>query len=181
MTKGEEASMNDPTIVAIALAALLPVMAACGDDNNPTQAGTSFSATLSGAEEVPPVPTTATGTATFSISATEITYTVNVTNLQNPVVSHIHIAPPGENGPVRLNLCGTGAPVPDCATGDGVLATGTNGITVGTPPITFDELVAAIRAGNTYVNVHTDDGQGQPNTGPGDMASGEIRGQIVAE
>jgi hypothetical protein len=94
------------------------------------------------------------------------------------VVSHIHVAPVGQNGPVRLNLCGTGAPVPDCAAGDGVLASGTNGTTLG---ITFDELVTAMRAGNTYVNVHTDDGVGQPNTGPGDMASGEIRGQIAAE
>jgi hypothetical protein len=31
------------------------------------------------------------------------------------------------------------------------------------------------------VNVHTDDGEGEQNTGPGDMASGEIRGQIEAE
>jgi hypothetical protein len=52
---------------------------------------------------------------------------------------------------------------------------------VGNPPITFDDLVAAMRAGNAYVNVHTDDGVGQPNTGAGDMASGEIRGQIEAD
>ena len=76
-----------------------------------------------------------------------------------------------------MNLCGTGAPVPDCTPGDGVLVSGTNGTPVG---ITFDELVAAMRAGNTYVNVHTSDGVGQPNTGPGDMANGEIRGQIAA-
>jgi hypothetical protein len=36
-------------------------------------------------------------------------------------------------------------------------------------------------AGNTYVNVHTDDGVAPPNTGQGDMASGEIRGQVTAE
>ena len=28
---------------------------------------------------------------------------------------------------------------------------------------------------------HTDNGSPPPNSGPGDMASGEIRGQIVAE
>ena len=172
--------MNDSAILAIALAGLLPALSACGDDDNPDgSAGTNFSATLSGAEEIPAVPSTATGTATFSISGSQINYTVNVTGLLNPVASHIHIAPPGENGPVVLNLCGTGAPVPDCATGDGVLVTGSNGTTV--PPATFDELVAAMQAGNAYVNVHTNDGQGQPNTGPGDMASGEIRGQLVAE
>jgi hypothetical protein len=170
--------MKISLIPAIALGAVLPLVA-CGDDNgNPTDAATSFSATLSGDQEVPAVPTTATGTATFSISGSQITYTVNVTGIENPVVSHIHVAATGQNGPVRLNLCGTGAPVPECATGDGVLATGTNGTTLG---ITFDELVAEMRAGNTYVNVHTDDGIGQPNTGPGDMQSGEIRGQITAE
>jgi hypothetical protein len=174
--------MKSSGIFATALAALLPAIPACGDDNNnPSGEATNFSATMTGAEEVPAVPTTATGTATFTISGTQINYTVNVTNLQNPVVSHIHIAPIGQNGPVRLNLCGTGAPVPACATVNGVLATGSNGTTVGSPPITFDDLVAAMRTGNAYVNAHTDDGQPPSNTGPGDMASGEIRGQIVAE
>jgi hypothetical protein len=171
--------MNISLIPAVALAALLPLVSACGDDNgNPADAATSFSATLSGAEEVPAVPTTATGTASFTISGSQITYTVTVAGIANPVVSHIHVAAAGANGPVRLNLCGTGAPVPACATGDGVLATGTNGTTL---DITFDSLVSAMRAGNTYVNVHTNDGIGQPNTGPGDMQSGEIRGQIEAD
>jgi hypothetical protein len=171
--------MKDFSILAIALVALLPVISSCGDDDGPTDAATSFSAALSGAEEVPPVPTTtASGTATLDIVGAEITYTVTVTNLENAVVSHIHVAPDGENGPVRMNLCGTGAPLPACVSGTGVLATGTNGTTVG---ITFDSLVSAIRAGNAYVNVHTDDGVGQQNTGPGDMASGEIRGQLVAD
>jgi hypothetical protein len=174
--------MKNSAIFATALAAVLPAIPACGDDNNtPSGEATNFSATMTGAEEVPAVPSTATGTATLTISGTQINYTVSVTNLQNPVVSHIHIAPIGDNGPVRLNLCGTGAPVPACATGNGVLATGSNGTTVGSPPITFDDLVAAMRAGTAYVNVHTDDGQPPSNTGPGDMASGEIRGQIVAE
>lgn len=162
--------------------ALLMAVAACGDDDSSGPA-TSFTATLTGAEEFPPVPTTATGNATLSVSGGQITYTVNVTDLQNAVVAHIHIAPTGENGPVRLNLCGTGAPQPACTSGTGtqVLATGTNGTTVGAPAITFDSLLSAMRTGGAYVNVHTDDGVGQPNTGPGDMASGEIRGQVVAE
>jgi hypothetical protein len=173
--------MKNSAILAAALAVLLPGITACGDDDDPTEQGANFSATLSGGEEVPAVSTPATGTATFSVSGSQINYTVNVIGLENPVVSHIHIAPPGENGPVRLNLCGTGAPVPDCATGDGVLAAGSNGTTVGSPPISFDELVAAMQAGDAYVNVHTDDGQPPSNTGQGDMASGEIRGQIEAE
>ena len=170
--------MNHSSILAIALAALLPVVTACGDDDNPSGLANNFSATLSGAEEVPANASTATGTATFTIAGSAITYTVSTTGLANPVLAHIHVAATGVNGPVRLNLCGTGPPVPDCTEGDGVLATGTNGTAVG---ITFDELVAAMRAGDTYVNVHTDDGVDGPNTGPGDLIAGEIRGQIAAQ
>jgi hypothetical protein len=39
--------------------------------------------------------------------------------------------------------------------------------------------VEQMRAGNTYVNVHTNDGMGATNTGPGDFPGGEIRGQIM--
>jgi hypothetical protein len=172
--------MNSLRFLKIGVAALLPLVPACGDDE-PAGPATSFTATLSGTNEVPPVTTPATGSATLSVSGAQITYTVNVENLQNPLVAHIHIAPAGQNGPVRLNLCGTGAPQPACTPGTPVLATGTNGTTVGDPAITFDSLLSAMRTGGAYVNVHTDDGQGQQNTGPGDMVSGEIRGQVVAD
>ena len=39
--------------------------------------------------------------------------------------------------------------------------------------------LAAMRAGNTYVNVHTNDGAAPPNTGPGDFPGGEVRGQLL--
>ena len=164
-----------------ALGLLTPLFVACDDDDDSNAPATGFVATLNGSGEVPPVQTTAAGSATLTISGDAITYTINVTDMENAVVAHIHIAPPGQNGPVRLNLCGTGAPVPPCTSGTGVLASGTNGVTVGDPPITFDSLVSAMRAGNTYVNVHTDDGVAPTNTGQGDMASGEIRGQVTAE
>jgi CHRD domain len=170
--------MRDFRIACIAVA-LLPLISACGDDE-PSGPATSFSANLTGDQEVPAVATDASGSATLDIIGDQINYTVNVSSLENPVVSHIHIEAVGENGPVRLNLCGTPDTTP-CATGDGVLVAGTNGATVGDPAITFDQLVEAMRTGNAYVNVHTNDGVGQPNTGPGDMQSGEIRGQIVAD
>ena len=169
--------MNSLPILRILTAALLPIIAACGDDG-PSDA-TSFTATLIGGNEVPAVTTPATGSATLLVSGNQITYTINAVNLQNAVFGHIHLAPVGQNGPVRLNLCGTGAPQPDCTSGTGVVATGTNGTTVGTPAITFDELLAAMRTGGAYVNVHTSAPgctDGEPGCNPG----GEIRGQVVA-
>ena len=172
--------MNTVRALKFAVALLIPVAFACGDDdddNNTPEPATNFTADLSGANEVDPVTTPATGTATLSVDGDQLTYTIDVTDLQNALVAHIHIAPAGENGPVRLNLCGTGDPQPACTSGTGVLATGTNGTTVGDPPITFDSLLSAMRTGGAYVNVHTsaaDCTAGQPGCNPG----GEIRGQI---
>jgi hypothetical protein len=170
--------MNHFPIPKIAIAALLPIVAACGDDG-PSSAATSFTATLVGANEVPAVTTPATGTATLTVSNNQITYTISATDLQNVSLGHIHLAPAGQNGLVRLNLCGTGDPQPVCASGTGVVATGTNGTAVGDPPITFEELLSALRTGGAYVNVHTSTPgctMGQPGCNPG----GEIRGQVVA-
>ena len=170
--------MSGSSVLKMTVAAVL-VTLACGDDDSTDPAtATSFTATLSGTNEVPAVTTPATGSATLSVSGTQITYTINATNLQNAVLGHIHLAAVGQNGPVRLNLCGTGAPEPPCTSGTGtvVVATGTNGATLG---ITFDELLSAMRSGGAYVNVHTfADGCTPGNAGcnPG----GEIRGQIVA-
>lgn len=171
--------MNGFRLLKIAVPALLPLIAACGDDNEPAAPATSFSATLSGTNEVPPVTTPASGTATLSVSGSQITYTIEVANLQNPVLAHIHIAPAGENGPVRLNLCGT-SDSPPCSSGTSVLVTGTNGITVGSPPITFDSLLSAMRTNGAYVNVHTSSAGCTPGQ-PGCNAGGEIRGQVVAD
>jgi CHRD domain len=155
------------------MAVVLAAVAACDDDddNGGTEPDTEFEAALSGENEVPPVTTTATGTATLTVEGSEIAYRVEVVNLENVVVSHIHVGAAGENGPVRLNLCGTDD-TPDCATtGTGVLVEGSNGntaITGTAADITFDSLLSAIRAGNAYVNVHTTQNLG-----------GEIRGQIT--
>jgi len=154
----------------ISMAALLTAVAACSDDDGGTGTDTEFEALLSGTNEVPAVSTPATGSATISIQGAQIVYQVDVQDIENVLFSHIHIAPEGENGPVRLNLCGTDD-TPGCSTIDtGTLVSDSNAVTTGTPAITFDSLVSAIRAGNAYVNVHT-------TANPG----GEIRGQITPQ
>jgi len=149
----------------LAILMLLLTIAGCGDDA--TNPATDFQADLTGAQETPPVTTAATGSATISIEGDQIVYHVETTGLENVLVSHIHIGAPGVMGPVRLNLCNTPDTQP-CQTGDGVLVDGSNGTTQG--GISFDSLVSAIRAGNAYVNVHTEQNQ-----------SGEIRGQLTPQ
>ena len=136
---------------------------------------------LSGGEEVPARDTNARGNATFKLSddGTSLSYRLIVSNIDNVVASHIHVGPAGANGPVVAFLFGS-APAGG-GTVNGVLAEGTItaanlvGPLAGQP---FSALIDAIRAGNTYVNVHTNDGVAPPDTGPGDFPGGEIRGQI---
>jgi hypothetical protein len=149
-------------------------------------AGTAFAAEfktggLSGAEEVPARDTNARGNALFTLSDDGLTlsYKLIVANINNVVASHIHVGPAGTNGPVVLFLYG---PAPaGGGRSDGVLAQGTAtgadlvGPLAGQP---LSALIDAIRAGNAYVNVHTNDGVDPTNTGPGDFPGGEIRGQI---
>jgi hypothetical protein len=133
----------------------------------------NFVAPLSGRQEVPPVDTRATGVANFWLSADgdELRFRVNVGNIHNVTQAHIHLAPAGQNGPVVAWLYPEGPP-PQLIPGrsSGPLASGvlTDDDLVG-PLLGADleDLVKAMRAGDTYVNVHTSQ-----------FPPGEIRGQI---
>jgi CHRD domain len=101
-----------------------------------------------------------------------------VANLDNVVAAHIHCGAVGVNGPVGVTLF-TGAPAGGRV--NGTLAEGT--ITApdagnGCGWTDLAAVLAAMGSGNTYVNVHTNDGIPPVNTGPGDFPGGEIRGQI---
>jgi len=163
----------------LTLALLIVLLAAVGTaaaDNN-----RNFVAHLSGDEEVPSVATLAQGQAIFHLSkdGNELEYRLIVANIENVVASHIHVGATDVNGPVVAFLFGSVPP--GGGRSDGVIATGTItaanlvGPLAGHP---LSDLIAAMRAGNTYVNVHTDDGVAPTNTGPGDFPGGEVRGQI---
>ena len=149
---------------------------------SPVAAATQdFTARLSGAEEVPPRATDAKGVATFQLSedGMALTYSVNVSNIENVFAAHIHCGAKRVNGPVGVTLF-MGAPGGGAVSG--TLAKGTitapdAGNACGWADLAA--VVAAMNSGNAYVNVHTNDGVAPTNTGPGDFASGEIRGQIV--
>jgi hypothetical protein len=156
--------------IVVLLAFVLSAAAVAAQGNN-----RNFVAPLNAAEEVaePPVVSNARGLAKFQLSkdGDELRYKVIVANIENVSMAHIHLAPAGVNGPVVAWLYPDGPP-PQLIEGrvNGVLAEGviTSADLVG-PLVgqTLDDLLAEMRAGNTYVNVHTSQ-----------YPAGEVRGQI---
>lgn len=99
-------------------------------------------------------------------------------------MAHIHMARPGVNGLIVVWLYPSTAVAPGplgAGRTDGVLAEGTItaanlvGPLAGQP---LSALIAALNGGTAYVNIHTNDGVGDINTGPGDFPGGEIRGDV---
>jgi hypothetical protein len=147
---------------------------------SPASAGENFVATLSGSEEVPARDTQARGVATFKLrdDGSALEYRLNVANIDNVFMAHIHCAAVGVNGPIGVTLF---MEAPGGGTVNGTLAEDT--ITAPDPGnacgwTDLAAVVAALQSGNTYVNVHTNDGVPPFNTGPGDFPGGEIRGQV---
>ncbi len=117
--------------------------------------GNNLTATLNGAQEVPPTTSTATGSGTFTIdtAANTLSFNISFTGLSGaPTDAHIHgPAPPGANANILFSLTPLGLTSPITGTWN------------------YPEASEAdILAGNTYVNIHT-------LLFPG----GEIRGQIL--
>jgi hypothetical protein len=142
-------------------------LAACGGSSGPA---THFTAALSGANEVPAKTTSATGTADYTVNGTTVNYTISFTGLSsNATVAHIHAGAAGVNGTTPINFT---AQLPKATSGSFTgsftaadVQAGTGGavtVTAGS----LDSLLTAMRAGNTYTNIHS-----QTN------GSGEIRGQ----
>ena len=108
-------------------------------------------AKLSGAQEVPPVQTTASGTAHFVVSDDmSISGSVKTEGIK-AIAAHIHEGAAGTNG---------GVAVPLNQKGD-------NEWTVPKDAKLTPTQMEALKAGNLYVNVHSDAHKG-----------GEIRGQL---
>jgi hypothetical protein len=145
---------------------LMVVLTACAK-------GGVFHTKLSGAEEVPPVETIATGNALFVVhkGGTELHYRLEVKDFENVTQAHIHVGMPGENGPVVLFLYPSAPPavlIPGPF--NGVLGQGTATTTDLRGPLAgqpISALVALLESGDAYVNVHTSQFPG-----------GEIRGQV---
>jgi hypothetical protein len=128
----------------------------------------------------------ARGSAVFQLSAdgSALDYHLNMANIENAFMAHIHSAAAGANGPVVAWLypSTTVAPGPlGSGRFDGVAATGTITAANLLGPLAgqrLSALVSLLENGGAYVNVHTNDGVAPTNSGPGDFPGGEIRGQI---
>ena len=160
-----------------------------GSVNNDDNGGRRLTVTLlQGAEEVPPHVTPASGQISLRLLDDDhIGYTLDVADITNITMAHIHMAPKGVNGGIVVwlypSVKGT-APLPGGSGPVGrILVSGTfssadfRGALAGK---TMADFLAAVEAGQTYGNVHTDDGIAPPNTGTGDFPGGEIRGQLDA-
>lgn len=148
---------------------LLPVFAAL------PLAAQNFRATLDGYAEVPAVSTPGKGAfrATLNADGTSLAYELEYSGLRaGASAAHVHFGREGTNGGVLFWLCG-GAGKPSCpgvggsvsgsiVAGD-IQAIAGQGIAAGD----LKAALEAMRAGATYVNVHTP-------LFPG----GEIRGQV---
>jgi len=149
--------------------------------------GGNFGTPLSGSEEVPANASQARGNAVFQLNdaGTEISYQLIVANIENVFMAHIHRGPAGVNAPIVVWLfpstaVGVTAPLGGGRL-DGVIAEGTFTAANFTGPLAgqpMSALITALKTGNAYVNVHTNDGVAPTNTGPGDIPGGEVRGQV---
>ena len=136
---------------------------------------------LTSYEEVPALSSAATGTfrAFIDDAAGTIRYELVYSGLTgNVLMGHIHFGQLSVNGGISIWLCQTADFVdpsglaPTCVQSGAVTGLLTQANVVGPAgqgiaPAQFDEIVAAIRAGVAYVNVHSST-----------FGGGEIRGQL---
>jgi hypothetical protein len=169
-----------PARVKIALAVVTAGLLGAGAVAVATE-GSRIDERLTGFEEVPALSTPGMGEfrAFVDRSGSEIRYVLSFRGLESPVTqAHIHFENETNAGPIVVFLCsnlGNGpAGTQPCPPAGGTVRgtirpvdVGGGAAAQGIAPGEFAELVRAIRAGATYVNVHS---VGRP--------SGEIRAQL---
>src|SRR3989442_9188471 len=143
---------------------------ACSDNTTGIPAGLEvYTASLNGANEAPtPVTTTATGHAIVTILGNVVTWKVDVDSpIDSLIAGHIHRrAADSVAGNVRVDFTLGQRVWAAGPTGPGITGTAAQVSTTLLAP--DDSMLAVIRAGRSYVNLHT-----RAHTG------GEIRGTLV--
>jgi hypothetical protein len=129
----------------VGVAAML--MAGCAGMSS----GNKSNVMLTGSQEVPPVNSPASGSGTITVAADKSVSGSVTTSGVAGTAAHIHQAAAGQNGPVIIPLA----------------KTGDNTWSVPAGAKLTDAQYDAYKAGNLYVNVHSDANKG-----------GEIRAQL---
>jgi hypothetical protein len=137
------------------------------------QEGQSFSATLSGKDEVPPTESNSTGTSKFQVNEnnSQVSYWVNITGIKKVNEAHIHNGTAGENGDIVATLSkgksakGNDRP-PQIGFAGNITKDDLQGPLKGKE---ISDLVTLMSDGGAYANVHTDK-----------YSKGAIRGQIAS-
>ncbi|HEX4560512.1 MAG TPA: CHRD domain-containing protein [Gemmatimonadales bacterium] len=142
------------------LIALPAVAQTYGDSAKPQTKAQTFSATLTGTHEVPPVNTIGTGMARFTVkNDSTIVFDLSLKGVPDVTGAHIHLGADGTAGEAVATL------IPGAAPGGKLSGTISPKELRGT---TMSQLIAALKSGGAYVNVHT-------KTHP----DGEVRGEIM--
>lgn len=140
-------------VAAMMAAGAVGILASCSSMGPMSSMMYGQKIALSGASEVPPVMTSASGSGTVTINPDRsVTATITVTGM-TATASHIHEAAAGANGPVI---------VPFTKTGDNTFAAAEGAKLT-------ESQYASYKAGNLYVNVHSAKNPG-----------GEVRAQLKA-
>jgi CHRD domain len=136
--------VNIPRICALLVAAILTA-------SSGSAMAKDVKVTLSGAQETPPVTTSASGTGAIKVAGDKtVSGSVKTTGIDG-TAAHIHVGAPGQSGPSIITLE---------KTADGVWS-------VPASSKLADDQYASFKAGNLYVNVHS-----------AEHKPGEIRAQL---
>jgi hypothetical protein len=158
---------------AVAFTGILPTASLKADDEH---VRTVFRAHMVGAHETPAISTAASANLVLRIhdDTQTIDFTMSYAGLEggDVLASHVHFGQPNVAGGVSFFFCGGGSkpacpPAPATITGTVVAADVIGPKAQGIQPGDFDKIVAAIRSGLAYANMHTTQ-----------FPSGEIRGAL---
>lgn len=136
------------------------------------EGGSEFGAALTGSQEVPPVATEAGAVAQFVLNSDgTLSYVLRAVGpIQGATQAHIHLGARGQNGPVVAFLFNQAAGQSFPAGSQIASGTLNDAAIVARPGFTptVSNLIARLRQGRAYANLHT-------TAHPG----GEVRGQII--
>ena len=145
-------------------------------ENQTVMENPDFDARLTGASEVPPVQTNASGFADLDVEMEDgqqrvVDYHIYLNDIERITQAHIHQGNSSENGPIIVPLFNASATPTGPVTGQlaegHITAANFEGPLQGKQ---LDDLIALMQNGTTYVNVHTEQNP-----------QGEIRGTVLLD